>query len=70
MIKVAALSLLAVLTAFAGQNNASTRGRCSPAVGQAGGNVTITYQSGSCPELDPKTVATLKDFAKQVPEDD
>ena len=68
MTKVAALSLFAVVTAFAqGQNTASTRGRCSPAVSQAGGNVTITYLSGSCPELDAKTVATLKDFSSKFP---
>jgi tetratricopeptide (TPR) repeat protein len=61
--------ILLLLGALAGtpQTTSSTRGRCSPAISQAGGNVTITYQSGSCPELDATTVAALKAFIAKFP---
>src|SRR4051795_3232567 len=66
MIRVVAAFLSATLIGVS-QNTSSTRGRCSPAVTEAGGNVTITYASGSCPELDQSTVATLKAFVEKFP---
>jgi hypothetical protein len=62
--RAATLFLLATLIGLS-QTTSSTRGRCSPAITQTGGNVIVTYQSGSCPELDANTVATLKAFVEK-----
>lgn len=62
---LAALVISGMLAAA--QKAATTRDKCSPAISGTGGNVTITYQSNSCPELDGTTVSKLKDFLAKFP---
>jgi tetratricopeptide (TPR) repeat protein len=65
--KTIAALLLFLASIGLSQSTASTGGRCSPAITQTGGNVTITYQSNSCPELDASTAAQVKAFLRKFP---
>ena len=45
----------------------SSAGACSPVIQDVGGNVTVTYQPGSCPGLDPAAMKKLNAFLSEFP---